>query len=59
MGFILLVIFMYFVFWLAEKLGPKKKTPPPQHREEDLFLTMLMMDELSEHDDCDNDGWDE
>ncbi len=59
MCFILLFFGLLILFWLIEKFGPKTKTPPRPVSDEKAFLTMLLMDEISEPDHCDDQGWDE
>ncbi len=56
-------IFLFFVclifFWLIEKFGPKPKTPPRPVSDRDVILSMLLLDEITEPDHCDDQGWDE
>ncbi len=59
MCFILLFFGLLILFWLLERFGPKAKTPSRPVSDEYVFLTMLLMDEISEPDDCGDDGWEE
>ncbi len=59
MCFIFLFFGLLILFWLIEKFGPKTKAPKRTASDEEMFLTMLLMDEISEPDHCDDQGWDE
>ncbi len=59
MCFILLFFGLLILFWLIEKFRPKTKIPPRPVSDENAFLIMLLMDEISEPDYCDDQGWDE
>ncbi len=59
MCFILLFFGLLILFWLIEKFGPKTKTLSRPVSDEEVFLTMLLMDEISEPDHSDDQECDE